>query len=34
MPSASIEIGGSISVSAITCMTWFWTMSRTAPVCS
>jgi glucose-6-phosphate 1-dehydrogenase len=26
--------GGSISVMASTCMTWFWTMSRSAPACS
>ena len=34
IPWASTVAGGSISVSASTCMTWFWTMSRSAPAVS
>ena len=34
MRSASMLVGDSIKVRASTCMTWFWTMSRSAPAVS
>ncbi len=30
--SASSDTGGSIAVSATSCMVWFWIMSRSAPL--
>ncbi len=34
MRSASVLVGDSMSVRARTCITWFWTMSRSAPAVS